>query len=89
MKSFERYTKQRLKDEPKYEFLVPKEQIASGGDKPWARIADHLLDYRQHVRCCNRGPAAVSSYSIREASVPLIGSRSCRRTEKLGAWYRN
>lgn len=42
MKSFERYTKQRLKDEPKYDFLVPKEQIASGGDKPWAKVADRL-----------------------------------------------
>jgi glyoxylase-like metal-dependent hydrolase (beta-lactamase superfamily II) len=42
MKSFERYTKQRLKDEPKYDFLVPKEQIASAGDKPWAKVADRL-----------------------------------------------
>ena len=42
MKSYERYTKQRLKDEPKYDFLVPKEQIASAGDKPWAKIADKL-----------------------------------------------
>ncbi len=42
MKSFERYTKQRLKDEPKYDFLVPKEQIASAGEKPWAKIAEKL-----------------------------------------------
>lgn len=42
MKSYERYTKQRLKDEPKYDFLVPKEQIGSGGDKPWAKVADRL-----------------------------------------------
>lgn len=42
MKSFERYSKQRLKGEPKYDFLVPKEQIASGGDKPWAKVADKL-----------------------------------------------
>ena len=42
MKSFERYSKQRLKDEPKYDFLVPKEQIASAGDKPWAKVADKL-----------------------------------------------
>lgn len=42
MKSFERFTKQRLKDEPKYEFLVPKEQVASAGDKPWAKVADKL-----------------------------------------------
>lgn len=42
MKSFERYTKQRLKDEPRYDFLVPKEQVASAGDKPWAKVADRL-----------------------------------------------
>ena len=41
-KSFERYTKDRLKDAPKYDFLVPKEQIASAGDKPWAKVSDHL-----------------------------------------------
>ncbi|MFO0802505.1 MAG: MBL fold metallo-hydrolase, partial [Gemmataceae bacterium] len=33
MKSFERFTKQRLGNEPKYDFLVPKEQVASAGDK--------------------------------------------------------
>jgi glyoxylase-like metal-dependent hydrolase (beta-lactamase superfamily II) len=42
MKSFERFSKERLGDAPKYDFLVPKEQIASGGDKPWAKIADGL-----------------------------------------------
>jgi len=42
MKSFERFTKQRLGNQPAYDFLVPKEQIASGGDKPWAKLGDHL-----------------------------------------------
>jgi glyoxylase-like metal-dependent hydrolase (beta-lactamase superfamily II) len=42
MKSYERFTKQRLKDEPKYDFLIPKEQIASAGDKPWAKVAEKL-----------------------------------------------
>ncbi|MFM8274159.1 MAG: MBL fold metallo-hydrolase [Gemmata sp.] len=42
MKSYERYTKQRLKDEPRYDFLVPREQIASAGDKPWSKVADRL-----------------------------------------------
>jgi glyoxylase-like metal-dependent hydrolase (beta-lactamase superfamily II) len=41
LKSFERFSK-RLGDTPKYDFLVPKEQIASAGEKPWARISDHL-----------------------------------------------
>ena len=42
MKSFERFTKERVGDAPKYDFLVPKEQIASAGEKPWAKISDHL-----------------------------------------------
>src|SRR4029079_15097780 len=31
-----------LRAGPKYDFLVPKEQIASAGDKPWAKVADRL-----------------------------------------------
>jgi glyoxylase-like metal-dependent hydrolase (beta-lactamase superfamily II) len=42
LKSFERFTKERLGHPPPYDFLVPKEQIASGGDKPWARVSAHL-----------------------------------------------
>lgn len=42
LKSFERFTKDLLKDAPRYEFLVPKEQIASAGDKSWAKLSDHL-----------------------------------------------
>jgi glyoxylase-like metal-dependent hydrolase (beta-lactamase superfamily II) len=41
LKSFERYTKERLKNEPQYRFLV-KEQAQSNGSKPWSRISDHL-----------------------------------------------
>jgi glyoxylase-like metal-dependent hydrolase (beta-lactamase superfamily II) len=42
LKSFERFSKQRLGQPPTYPFLVPKEQVASGGDKPWARVSEHL-----------------------------------------------
>jgi glyoxylase-like metal-dependent hydrolase (beta-lactamase superfamily II) len=42
MKSFERFTKQRLKDEPKSDFLVTKDMIASAGQKPWEKVADRL-----------------------------------------------
>jgi glyoxylase-like metal-dependent hydrolase (beta-lactamase superfamily II) len=42
LKSFERFTKDRLGDAPKYPFLVPKEQVASAGEKPWAKVSDHL-----------------------------------------------
>ncbi|MBA4187529.1 MAG: hypothetical protein C0467_05865 [Planctomycetaceae bacterium] len=41
-KSFERFSKDRLGNQPKYEFLVPKEQVASGGDKPWSKVSDHV-----------------------------------------------
>lgn len=41
-KSFERFSKDRLGTPPKYDFLVPKEQIASGGDKPWSKVSDHV-----------------------------------------------
>jgi len=42
LKSFERYSKQRLGQAPAYPFLVPREQVASGGEKPWARVSEHL-----------------------------------------------
>ncbi|MGL4423400.1 MAG: MBL fold metallo-hydrolase, partial [Gemmataceae bacterium] len=41
LRSFDRYTR-RLGELPKYDFLVPKEQVASGGDKPWSRVSPHL-----------------------------------------------
>jgi glyoxylase-like metal-dependent hydrolase (beta-lactamase superfamily II) len=42
LKSFERYTKERLKDPPQYAFLA-KEQSATNGSKPWSRISEHLF----------------------------------------------
>jgi glyoxylase-like metal-dependent hydrolase (beta-lactamase superfamily II) len=42
LKSFERYTKERLKDAPRYRFLA-KEQAESNGSKPWSRISTHLF----------------------------------------------
>jgi glyoxylase-like metal-dependent hydrolase (beta-lactamase superfamily II) len=41
LKSFERFTKIRLKDAPEYKFLA-KEQAESNGSKPWSRVSDHL-----------------------------------------------
>jgi glyoxylase-like metal-dependent hydrolase (beta-lactamase superfamily II) len=41
LKSFERYTKQRLGNQPMYRFLA-KEQATSNGSKPWTRVAEHL-----------------------------------------------
>jgi glyoxylase-like metal-dependent hydrolase (beta-lactamase superfamily II) len=42
LKSFERFTKERLKGAPQYAFLA-KEQAASNGSKPWSRISEHLF----------------------------------------------
>jgi glyoxylase-like metal-dependent hydrolase (beta-lactamase superfamily II) len=41
LKSFERFSR-RIGDPPRYPFLVPKEQVGSGGDKPWAKVSDYL-----------------------------------------------
>lgn len=41
LKSFERYTN-RVGDAPKYDFLVPKEQVGSNGSKPWTKVSDSL-----------------------------------------------
>jgi glyoxylase-like metal-dependent hydrolase (beta-lactamase superfamily II) len=41
LKSFERFTKERLKDAPTYAFLA-KEQAESNGSKPWTRVSEHL-----------------------------------------------
>ncbi len=42
LKSFERYTKQRLGNAPQYRFLA-KEQAGSNGSLPWSRVSEHLF----------------------------------------------
>src|SRR5438128_1425150 len=42
LKSYERYTKQRLGDAPQYRFLA-KEQAGSNGSLPWSRVSEHLF----------------------------------------------
>ncbi|MCI0455590.1 MAG: MBL fold metallo-hydrolase [Gemmataceae bacterium] len=42
LKSFERYTKQRLGNAPQYRFLA-KEQAGSNGSLPWSRVFEHLF----------------------------------------------
>ena len=41
LKSFERFTKERLGNAPQYRFLA-KEQAQSNGSKPWTRVSEHL-----------------------------------------------
>lgn len=41
LKSYERFTKERLGKPPEYAFLA-QEQKESAGEKPWSKISDHL-----------------------------------------------
>lgn len=41
LKSFERFTKERLGNAPQYRFLA-KEQAQSNGSKPWTRVSEQL-----------------------------------------------
>lgn len=42
LKSFERFTKDRLGNAPAYRFLA-KEQAQSNGSKPWSQVSEHLF----------------------------------------------
>lgn len=41
LKSFERYSKERVGNPPDYPFLA-KEQAGTGGEKPWSQLSPHL-----------------------------------------------
>jgi glyoxylase-like metal-dependent hydrolase (beta-lactamase superfamily II) len=41
LKSYDRYTRERRKDPPKYAFLA-KSQAGSNGSKPWSKLSAHL-----------------------------------------------
>lgn len=43
LKSYERYTRDRLGNPPEYAFLA-REQAMSNGSKPWSRISEHLFN---------------------------------------------
>jgi glyoxylase-like metal-dependent hydrolase (beta-lactamase superfamily II) len=59
LKSFERYSKERRKNPPKYNFLV-KEQAGSNGSKPWSRISRHLwVTGNTYVLASDDGPCLV------------------------------
>ncbi len=42
LKSFERYSKQRLGKAPEYQFLA-RDQVATSGEKPWTQVSEHLF----------------------------------------------
>jgi glyoxylase-like metal-dependent hydrolase (beta-lactamase superfamily II) len=57
LKSFERYTKERLGNAPAYRFLA-KQQAQSNGSKPWTRVSEHLwLTGNTYVLTSKDGPS--------------------------------
>jgi glyoxylase-like metal-dependent hydrolase (beta-lactamase superfamily II) len=83
LKSFERFSK-RVGEPPKYPFLVPKEQIASGGDKPWARVSDHLwITGNTYVLKAKDGGGCLVLDPWGQRSADQI--EKLRKDEKLGA----
>ncbi len=59
LKSFERFSKQQLGQEPQYEFLA-KEQVATAGERPWTKLSPHLfLTGNTFVLRSEAGPIAV------------------------------
>jgi glyoxylase-like metal-dependent hydrolase (beta-lactamase superfamily II) len=59
LKSYERYTRQRKKDPPRYAFLA-KEQAGTNGSKPWSRVSKSLwLTGNTFVLTSKDGPCLV------------------------------
>lgn len=59
LKSYERYTRERRKDPPKYAFLA-REQAGSNGSKPWSRLSKHLwYTGNTYVLASKDGPTLV------------------------------
>ena len=81
LKSFERFSKQRLGQEPQYEFLA-KEQVATAGEKPWTKLSPHLfLTGNTFVLRSEAGPIAVFDPFGTTLAEQI---RSLQRDEKLG-----
>jgi glyoxylase-like metal-dependent hydrolase (beta-lactamase superfamily II) len=68
LKSFERYTKKRLGNEPQYPFLA-KEQAESNGSKPWSQVSTSLyLTGNTYVLVSKDGPCLmVDPWGMRTA----------------------
>ncbi len=59
LRSYERYTRDRLKNPPKYRFLAP-EQAGSNGSLPWSRLSKNLwLTGNTYVLRSKEGPCLV------------------------------
>jgi len=81
LKSYERYTRNRLGNPPKYAFLA-REQAGSNGSKPWSRLSKNLwLTGNTFVLASKDGPCLVvdpwDPHSARQ--IPKL-----QKDEKLG-----
>jgi len=81
LKSYERFTKQRVKNAPEYAFLA-KEQVATAGEKPWSRLSEHLfLTGNTYVLASRDGPILIiDPYNV------VIGQQiqKLQQEQKLG-----
>jgi len=81
LKSFERFTKERLGKEPKYNYLAP-DQVKSIGALPWTKVSDHLfLTGNTYVLKSRDGP-----FLVVDPFGPRIAEQiaTVKKAEKLG-----
>ncbi|MFO0879401.1 MAG: MBL fold metallo-hydrolase [Gemmataceae bacterium] len=81
LKSYERFTRERLQNVPRYAFLA-KEQAGSNGSKPWSRLSKNLwLTGNTYVLRSKDGPCLiVDPWDPNSAKqIPLL-----QKDEKLG-----
>jgi glyoxylase-like metal-dependent hydrolase (beta-lactamase superfamily II) len=82
LKSYERFTKERLGNPPEYAFLAP-DQVATAGEKPWTKLSEHLyLSGNTYVLSSRTGGLLVV-----DPFGPQIAQQitKLQREEKLGA----
>jgi glyoxylase-like metal-dependent hydrolase (beta-lactamase superfamily II) len=81
LKSYERFTRERRRDPPKYAFLA-KEQAGTNGSKPWSRLSKNLwVTGNTYVLVSKDGPCLVvdpwDPHSAKQ--IPIL-----QKDEKLG-----
>lgn len=88
LKSFERFTKERLGNPPQYDFLA-KEQATSNGSKPWTQVSPHLyLTGNTYVLVSKDGPCLMVDPWDRRSFDQFL---KLQKEKKLGpleaAWF--
>ncbi len=74
LKSFERFSAERLGDAPNYAFLAP-DQVASAGEKPWSQVSENLF--------VTGNTYVLASKTGRTMAIDLWGKRSIDQVQKL------